>query len=57
MSDTQEVLLLLTEHMETQHNYFFNLIDVLAKKHIITKKDLEYIRNHKDTKEQNNEQN
>lgn len=48
MTNETEIFLSLLNEIQKQNTYFFNLLEVLDKKHIINQTDLEYIRNHTD---------
>ena len=46
MTNETEIFLSLLNEIQKQNTYFFNLLEVLSKKHIINQVDLEYLRNH-----------
>ena len=48
MTNEAVIFLSLLNEIQKQNTYFFNLLEVLGKKHIINQADLEYIRNHTD---------
>lgn len=49
MTNETEIYLSLLNEIQKQNTYFFNLLEVLTKRHIINQADLEYIRNHTDS--------
>ena len=47
MARESEIFLAIAKEMQKQSTYFFNLLDVLAEKHIINQADLEHIKDNK----------
>lgn len=51
MGELNEILRGIVEHQKANTRYFFNLLEVLMKHHVINAFDLDYIRHHGENEE------